>query len=666
MARSRSVRKRPAKDDDGGTGATRPGNPGLDPATLARDYAAAVVETVREGLVWLDSALRVRFANAAFYEMFGTTASTSEGKTLSDLGTWTPADFETMLGSILARKPSIRNLEVGLHGHAGAGEKTYRVNASKVRLPNESRPLILLAIEEITERRRAEHRIVEHEMRYRRIFETAREGILLVDEESMEIFDVNPFLLRLLGARREDLVGHSIAEVPALAVGDPAPDDWKLSGPEGTLARREVELRSNDGKSIWVHRVVSRDRSTGRPTLQWNLRDITESRLLSEELLQAQKLESVGSLAGGIAHDFNNILTIISSYVEKIRRSGPAAGDDSSSSEAIQAAVDRGAGLVRQLLAFGRRGEKEGFRSVPINSIVNDTVTMLRATFPKRIAMHLDLADDLPAVEGNPTQLQQMLMNLCMNARDAIRDQGEIRIGTRLAQRRASPASAPSTFVALWVSDTGMGMNDATRTRVFEPFFTTKRDRGGSGLGLSVVYGVVTSHAGHIELESEIGKGTKFDVFLPISARSLPEAEETRTRRAAAPSAPAEKPRPGQPETVLVVEDEPLLLQSLRELIESEGYHVLTARNGVEALALYEQGRGISVVFSDLGMPELGGWPTFVRLRKANPSAKIILVSGFADETERERMEAGGVQAFLSKPYKAEEVLRTIRRVLDE
>ena len=500
---------------------------------------------------------------------------------------------------------------------------------------------------------------------YRRIFETAREGILLVDEESMEIFDVNPFLLRLLGARRDDFVGRSIAEVPNLALRDPAPDDWTLSGPEGTLVRREVELASNDGKSIWLHRVVSRDRSTGRSTLQWNLRDITESRLLSEELLQAQKLESLGSLAGGIAHDFNNILTIIASYLDKIRRSGAADGEDSSSAEAIQAAVDRGAGLVRQLLAFGRRGEKERFRRVPVNSIVNDTVTMIRGTFSKRIAIHLDLAEDLPAVEGNPTQLQQMLMNLCMNARDAIRDQGEIRIGTRLAQRRASPMSAPSAFVALAVSDTGKGMNDATRTRVFEPFFTTKRDRGGSGLGLSVVYGVVTSHGGHVEVESEVGKGTKFDVFLPISTLPLPEAEETRTRRPSAPKAPSEKPRPDSPETVLLVEDEPLLLESLRELIESEGYRVLTARNGVEALKLYERDRGISVVFSDLGMPELGGWPTFVRLRKANPSAKIILVSGFADEADRERMEAGGVQAFLNKPYKAEQVLQTIRRVLD-
>jgi len=632
---------------------------------LARDYATALVETVREGLVWLDSDLRIRSANPAFYQMFATTASKSEGKKLARLGSWTPGDFETRIGSVLEQRLSIRNLEVGLHGQAESGEKTYRVNATAVRLPGESRPVILLAIEEITERRRAEHRIVEHEIRYRRIFETAREGILLVDEESGEIFDVNPFLLRLLGARREDLVGQCLAEVPALAIADPAPDDWRLSGPEGTLARREVELRSKEGKSIWLHRVVSRDRSTGRPTLQWNLRDITESKFLSEELLQAQKLESVGSLAGGIAHDFNNILTIISSYVDKIRRSGPAAEENPSSAEAIQEAVDRGAGLVRQLLAFGRRGERESFRSLRINSVVDDTVTLLRATFPKRIAIRLRLEEGLPAVEADPTQLQQTLMNLCMNARDAIFDQGTITIATGLAQRRVSAMSAPSTFIALSVSDTGKGMSEAIRKRVFEPFFTTKRERGGSGLGLSVVYGVVTSHGGHVELETAIGKGTKFDVFLPISPRPLPEEQGANAIRPAAAETSSGVQRPRRLETVLIVEDEPLLLESLRELIQSEGYRVLTARNGVEALKLYSQDRGISVVFSDLGMPELGGWPTFVRLRKTNPSAKIILASGFADEVDRERMEAGGVQAFLNKPYKAEQVLQTIRRVLD-
>jgi nitrogen-specific signal transduction histidine kinase len=402
--------------------------------------------------------------------------------------------------------------------------------------------------------------------------------------------------------------------------------------------------------------------------VQCNLRDVTAAKFLQRELLQAQKLESMGSLAGGIAHDFNNILTIISSYLESLRR-GAESGKREDAVAAMQTAVERGAALVRQLLAFARRSEGEAPVPVDVTAVVGELFTMIRETFPKQITIEQDLAPGLPKVVADPNQLHQAMLNLCVNARDAMPDGGKLSIRTAAVGRETVAARFPKAgddaYVSITVSDEGHGLDEATRARIFEPFFTTKKDHGGSGLGLAVAYGIVKVHRGFIDARDNAEKGTCFEIFLPAappadgtgSPRKAKEDSKRKTRTDAPPSGAAAR-------TVLVVEDESLLRTSLKEFIEAEGYRVFTAPDGLEALRLYREHQGIGVVVSDLQMPKLGGWETFLRLRESDPAARVILLSGYFDGRRRTEMMKAGVAECISKPFQPAAVIDAIRRVL--
>jgi CheY-like chemotaxis protein len=338
----------------------------------------------------------------------------------------------------------------------------------------------------------------------------------------------------------------------------------------------------------------------------------------------------------------------------------------------MQTAVDRGAALIRQLLAFARRSEEKTPKPVDVNAIVEELTKMIQETFPKRIAIERELGPGLPKVVVDPNQLHQALLNLCVNARDAMPDGGKLTIRTRAVGREAVaarfPKAAENAYVSIEVCDEGNGLDEATRARIFEPFFTTKKDKGGSGLGLAVAYGIVNAHRGFIEARGNAEKGTTFEIFLPAEspaggAEARKRGRESSKRKSTAPA--ATPPAGAAARTVLVVENERMLRTSLKELIESEGYRVLTAPDGLEALRVYREDGRIGVVVSDLQMPELGGWDTFLRLRECDPAARVILLSGYFDGGRRTEMVNAGVAACIAKPFRPAEMLDAIHRALE-
>lgn len=394
--------------------------------------------------------------------------------------------------------------------------------------------------------------------------------------------------------------------------------------------------------------------------------DVTESRRLESQIIAMQKMEAVGNLAGGIAHDFNNLLTGILGNLDLASEAVPS---DSPAAAKVQESIkasERAATMVRQLLDFSRRSPSER-RAIDLRKVAREVVDLFAQAIDKRIEVKNYSTSDLWLAAADPGQMHQVMMNLCVNARDAIMEclEGnpaagappggyEIRIITGNAvvgeeYRRQYPYAQPGEYVVLSISDNGSGMDEATKQRVFEPFFTTKKLGRGTGLGLSTVYGIIKQHEGWINLVSQPGRGTTFHIYLPRAAGRQEEM----------PSPETAKPRTGK-ETILLVDDEEMIRDLARQILELHGYSVVTAADGQEAIDLYltQQGR-FDLVILDLTMPHLSGIEVLTRIRNVDPQAKVILSSGYpSGETSR-------ASAFLPKPYRAGLLTRVVREVLD-
>jgi PAS domain S-box-containing protein len=387
-------------------------------------------------------------------------------------------------------------------------------------------------------------------------------------------------------------------------------------------------------------------------------RDATERKQLEDQLRQAQKMEAVGTLAGGIAHDFNNLLQIILGYSDLLMVN-KMEDRNREKLRIIRRAAQDGSELVRGLLTFSRM-VKTSPRPLDLNQIVTQISDMLCRTIPKMIHIKLMLADDLKTVYVDPGQMEQVLLNLAVNARDAMPDGGRLTIeteNTKLNDRKAGARLEldPGEYVLLKVSDTGHGMDKAIIEHIFEPFYTTKKTGEGTGLGLAMVFGIVKSHKGEIVCCSEPGNGTTFRVYLPAVDSEIEQEEAT----------PAAVSYPGT-ETILLVDDEELVKDLAKEILESAGYRALVAGSGPEALDIYKkQGPDISLVILDMIMPEIGGQRCLDELLNINPEAKVLVASGYSvEELIQESIEAGA-KGFLGKPYDSEQILQKVRKILD-
>ncbi len=390
-------------------------------------------------------------------------------------------------------------------------------------------------------------------------------------------------------------------------------------------------------------------------------RDITERRKLEEQLLQAQKMESIGNLAGGIAHDFNNLLGGILGYASFAKKKTSLKDPLYHSLNSIERSATQAAELTKQLLGFARRGKYQ-VKPINCNALIQDLSRFLKRTIDKRINLKVDLDPHLHLIEGDETQLQQSLINICLNARDAMPTGGTLKLitGNETLTRDIQEQQGgwkEGEYVKITLSDTGVGMNEEVRSQVFEPFFTTKDPGRGTGLGLSMVYGIIQNHSGYIKLKSELGQGTSFELLLPAAAESIVEE--------ISPLSPG-RIIPKGSETILIVDDEEIIRQLGGDILEDDGYHVLFAANGEEAIQIYRKHRkNIALVILDMVMPGIGGKETFLKLKKINPRIKVLLSSGYSanegvGDILKERL--GG---FIQKPYKDDELIGKVREILD-
>jgi PAS domain S-box-containing protein len=427
----------------------------------------------------------------------------------------------------------------------------------------------------------------------------------------------------------------------------------------GTYTDVDEQKRSQE----WLETTVA-DRT--RELQQANaalLRDMEERKKLEEQLLQAQKMESIGTLAGGIAHDFNNILNIVQGYASLLGKRSADRDQFAESLEAISEAVQRGAGLVRQLLTLGRKTAAH-LEPTDANGIIIGLTKLFEEIFPKTIELTLDLSK-VPLVMADANQINQIILNLCINARDAMPQGGKLLLrsdvvsGTELRQRFKE--AQEERYLRIRVSDTGIGMDTETRSRIFEPFFTTKEHGQGTGLGLSVVYGIVSNHAGFIDLTSEVDQGTTFDIYLPLPKNEL-ELVEIKQQRDE-----GRKIRPGAGATVLFADDEIIQLRLMEMVLEREGYRVLRASDGAEAVEMHLRHKDeIAIVILDLQLPKMNGWEAFQMMRKTQPKLKALFATGFASPEIQAKLTQGEIGGIIMKPYELDEVLKKISEILQE
>jgi len=499
----------------------------------------------------------------------------------------------------------------------------------------------------------------ESETRYRALFEQANDAVFLETLEG-RILDANAKAGELLGYSREELLTLTVADLVPPEIRAQLPQVIERQLRNGGM-RLEAENVHKDGTRIPVEVSTSLLTINGQRLVLVLVRDIRERKRLEEQLRQAQKMEAIGTLAGGIAHDFNNLLGAILGFASLMERDLPADSPLRTPVQTIITAARRGADLTNQLLAFARGGRYE-VRPISLNEAAREVVRLLSRTVDKTIAIEPRLADDLATVEGDAGQLHQMLLNLCLNAVDAMPGGGQLIIETENVtlsqeQAQAEPELQPGPHVRLRVIDTGTGMDPETMRRIFEPFFTTKKGQPGrphSGLGLAMVYGIVRSHSGAIRVYSEVGRGSTFEVYLPALARPAP-----------LPPIPAAAPTGGA-ETVLVVDDEDFIRYLLQRALEDAGYTVLLAEDGPQALELYRaRGPEIDLVILDMGLPQVSGRQVFHHLRQLDPNAVVLISSGYAEDDQARAMIEAGARGFLAKPYDLNELLSKVRQVLD-
>jgi PAS domain S-box-containing protein len=395
------------------------------------------------------------------------------------------------------------------------------------------------------------------------------------------------------------------------------------------------------------------------------IRTIAQRERLHEELLQAQKMESIGTLAGGIAHDFNNLLNVILGYASLLEQSSANPTQVSADVAVIKETVTRGSSLVRQLLAVARKSETQ-FERIEINALLQGLQALLQETFPKPIEVFLRLEPNLPSLTADPNQIHQAFLNLCLNSRDAMPEGGELLLKTGtisgIELRKHFQEARQEQYVRISVTDTGHGIDKAIIKRVFEPFFTTKSQGQGSGLGLSVIYGIVTNHGGFIDVTSDQGHGTTFDVYLPVPSDTGPfiaavdEGEEKSPEQAGRNSA-----------TILFVEDESHQLNLMQKHLAAEGHRVLTARDGPEAVQTYLRHRKeIDLVVLDLGLPKLNGWEAYKLMKESDPNVKAIFATGFISPEIEAHLETEDLSAVIMKPYSPSEMRKKIATVLQK
>lgn len=626
----------------------------------------SIYEASPVGIINVDREGRIIKSNLAATRLLGYSAAELQRMRFND---FTPDDDTQlgvkMLGSLLDGEEEVVDFE-GKYIRKTGELIRVRLTVSAVRNDEKSVRYAVAIMEDITERWKAETSLRRSEERYRSLVDNARDAIYTLSANAT-ILSLNPAFESLTGWRREDWLGRSFTDLVHPSDKERARDSFgkTLSGEFSDVIQYNILKKSGD-YAVAEFSVTSFILENGSVGVLGIARDVTSQIAMEEQLRQSQKMESIGTLAGGIAHDFNNILGIIIGYSSLVLRSAKGNKALIRNIKSIESAAQRGVGLVRQLLMFARKQERV-LQTLDVNNLVADVYKMISETFPKVISIKFVRSTEPVIVRGDQTEIHQAVLNLCVNARDAMMDSpgmklsgGSLVISTSIARgqdvREGHSDAASEAYVSISVSDTGAGMDDATKERIFEPFFTTKEKGKGTGLGLSTVYGIIRAYDGFVDVSSSVGEGTTFTLLLPLLEPPEPKPDEHEDQTAASL---------GGTESVLVVEDEAGLRELLLEVLRSRGYRVLSAEDGQRALALFLDHGDIDLVLSDIGLPKVGGLDLFQAIRKLKPEVKVILVSGYVNEADRERIMKVGVSSFVQKPYRPLDVLKKIREALD-
>ena len=619
-------------------------------ASIVEGSDDAIIGKTLEGTIvnWNRSAERI----------FGYTAAEVKGRSLSILA---PPDRPDELPQILERIKKGERVDPFETVRLKKDGTRMDVSISISPVRNETDQIVGASTIErdITEHKQAEAALLRSEEQYRELFESANDAIYTTDLRG-SFTSFNKMAEQLSGYSREEAMQMNMDHLLAPEFVERGRQEIQRILEGGSPGIIEIEILAKDGHRVALEandRILLQD---GKVIgIQGIARDISERKKLEAQLRQAQKMEAIGRLAGGVAHDFNNLLGVILGYGELLLEHSDSASPQRQQIEEIKKAAERGASLTRQLLAFSRKQVLEA-RVLDINAVVDESEKLVRHLIGENIELTAILKSRLGRVKADLGQIEQVIMNLVINAKDAMPQGGKLTIETADVEldegyARAHAEVRPGSYVMLAVSDTGAGMEREIQTHIFEPFFTTKAPGAGTGLGLSTVYGIVRQSNGHISVYSEPGKGTTFKIYLPRVEQPLEALESPMAARSLDGS-----------ETILLVEDEPSLRELGREFLEQNGYLVLEAKNPAEAIQVAEQHIGtIHLLLTDVVMPGMNGRQLAEHLSASRPYMKVIYMSGYTDDAIVNLGVLENGINFLGKPFAREALLRKVRDVLE-
>ena len=624
----------------------------------SEEYYRSLIENASDIVTVLDRKGRFTFTSPSMQRLMGYPPHELLGKNMVNF--IHPDDQMKIIRSfaIGMRRQGVTQRDLARFRHADGSWRTFDSIGMSIR--NQDGELAgIINSRDISDRVEFERKLQRSEERYRSFFEDDLSGAYISTPDGT-ILDCNPAFVRMFGFA-------SVEE--AKATGTTAlyknPNDraklLQFLEKEKKVEYHPMELLRRDGTTLYaVGNITATTDADGHIVrMKGYLFDETKRRQLETELVQAQKMESLGRLAGGIAHDFNNLLAIILGQAGLLARNSDDAERVKKGAETIETASHRGADLIKQLLTFARKTDVS-LGSVDLNASVKELIAFIQVTFPKTIEIRSELSDRLSPVSGDPTQLYQVLLNLCVNARDAMPNGGVLTIRTELVPQSDIPKDLrPGTgsYVKVTIHDTGVGMDRQTIERIYEPFFTTKEQGKGTGLGLSVAFGIVESHHGHIDVRSAPDSGTAFHVYFSVAdASSLPDEKNSTD-----PS-----PLSTGKETILIIEDEEMLRDMLDLALQDQGYKRIIAVDGKEGITLFaEHHDTIDLVVTDMGLPKVNGKQVVREITTIDPLARIIVMSGYLEPGIRSALLSMGVQAILQKPFITDDLLRAVREVLD-
>lgn len=628
----------------------------------SRNMLQTVLDNVHEAVIVHDWNGAIVDINAKTLKMYGLTREEALQYTIADLSA--PGQILEDSQKVWAGVLAGNNLRFEWKAQRPKDKTQFDVEVDLTKIVSGGNLYVLCSVRDLTEIREAQRTAHENESRFKEMLERTSLLTLLLDANGHITF-CNDAFVALTGWTREELLGLDYyAAIVAPEEREEGKHVYERVISDGvvlTNLKRTIVTKTGARRRLVWDTTHLRDIDGTRMGIAAIGRDVTDQLRLEEQYRQAQKMEAVGQLAGGVAHDFNNLLQVISGYIEMTLDEMPRTDAAYARLNEVKGAASRAATLVRQLLTFSRRDAAQMSR-VDLNDVIANVVKLLRRVIGEHIALEVVKREGLPAVQGDIGQLDQVLMNLCVNARDAMPSGGTIRIATQVAAIGADyaqvhPWAHEGDYVLLEISDTGHGMSREVQEHIFEPFYTTKESGKGTGLGLATVYGIVKQHHGFIHVYSELDKGTIFRVYLPVAVGAV-EAD--------APAATTPAPSPSGTETILIAEDEDQVRNLTSRLLQDAGYTVLLAHDGEEALRLFEANKeAISLCLLDVVMPKKSGRAVYDAIMALKPGMKVLFCSGYSfGMLQSEQLPETHVN-IIQKPFSPGLLLRQVRETLD-